>query len=204
MGLLACGTLLIASAAMAGVPHAGYSDAVTAATVQVSVYSCPAGDGLGLDGCYAFPAGTPGNSDVNATITATIVDTNGDPVFLYPATDMWLESNVKGFPYCAGGTNADQDTDINGDTTFTNAMFAGGSGSGAIVIVNGSVINAPLNILFNSPDINGDLVVNLTDVILFAGDYYGAYNYRSDFYWDGNLNLSDIVILAVHNTHVCP
>ncbi|MFH1843139.1 MAG: hypothetical protein ABIF77_08005 [bacterium] len=200
MGLLVCGTLLIASAAVAGIPDQDCSSAVTAAAQQVSVYSCPQGDGNPINGCMAYP----GVTNVDATITANLCDINGDPVFLYPASDIWLESATKGFTYCAGGTNADADTDINGDTTFSNTLFAGFSGSGAVVVVNGTVINAPLDILFNSPDIDGSLVVNLTDVILFAQDYYGAYNYRSDFYWDGNLNLSDIVILAVHNTHVCP
>jgi len=203
MGLLVCGTLLIASAAGAGIPDQDCSNAVTAATEQVSVYSCPLGDGLPLNGCMAYP----GETDVNATITANLCDINGDPVFLYPASDVWLESNdlsKAGFTYCAGGTNADADSDINGDTTFSGTLFAGYSGEGAKVLVNGTVINAPLDIKFNSPDINGDLLVNLTDVILFATDYYGVYNYRSDFYWDGNLNLSDIVILAVHNTHDCP
>lgn len=200
MGLLVCGTLLIASAAGAGIPDQDESDAVTAATEQVSVYSCPLGDGLPINGCMAYP----GVTDVDATITATLRDINGDPVFLYPASDVWLESDTKGFAYCAGGTNADGDSDINGETTFSNTLFAGFSGAGAVVVVNGEVINAPLDMLFNSPDIDGNLVVNLTDVILFAQAYYGTYDYAADFYWDGNLNLSDIVILAVHNTHDCP
>jgi len=203
MGLLICGTMLIASAAGAGIPDLDCSNAVTAAVEQVSVCSCPQGDGFSLANCMTYPA----HPDQDATITANLCDINGDPVLLYPASDIWLESGdltKAGIVFCAGGTNADNDTDINGDTTFSNTLFAGYSGAGALVVVNGSIINAPLDILFNSPDINGDLIVNLTDVILFAQDYYTGYNYRSDFYWDGNLNLSDIVLLAVHNTHDCP
>ena len=44
----------------------------------------------------------------------------------------------------------------------------------------------------------------LTDVVLFAPVYYGAYDYCADFYWDGVVNLSDLVILAQHMNHACP
>ena len=49
---------------------------------------------------------------------------------------------------------------------------------------------------FNSPDINGDLEVDLIDVVLFTQDFYNAYNYRSDFNWDGIVDLGDVVALA--------
>jgi hypothetical protein len=71
-------------------------------------------------------------------------------------------------------------------------------------VINGQAINAPIDMLFNSPDINCDKVVNLTDVVLFANNYYGTYDYRSDFYWDGVLNLSDIVLLAQNMQAECP
>lgn len=50
----------------------------------------------------------------------------------------------------------------------------------------------------NSPDINGDLVVNLTDTILFAADAQAGapYNYRSDFDWSGIVNLSDTAVFT--------
>jgi hypothetical protein len=41
-------------------------------------------------------------------------------------------------------------------------------------------------------------------VVLFAGAYYGAYDYCADFYWDGILNLSDIVVLAQNMGQTCP
>jgi hypothetical protein len=60
--------------------------------------------------------------------------------------------------------------------------------------------NQQLDILegvyFNSPDINGDLSVNLSDVPDFAADFFGDYDYRSDFNWDNVVNLSDIVFMA--------
>ena len=51
--------------------------------------------------------------------------------------------------------------------------------------------------LVNSPDLNGDLLVNLADLSLFAQDYFGPYNYRSDLRWDGDLDLGDLVVFAV-------
>ncbi len=51
---------------------------------------------------------------------------------------------------------------------------------------------------FNSPDINGDLAVDLSDVPLFVADYFslGTYEYRSDFNWDQTVNLTDVVVLT--------
>lgn len=57
---------------------------------------------------------------------------------------------------------------------------------------------------FNSPDINGDLHINLSDVSLFAADIYRSYDYRSDFNWDGAVNLSDIVFMATGLGASCP
>ncbi len=51
-------------------------------------------------------------------------------------------------------------------------------------------------VYFNSPDINGDLQVNLMDIPLFALDFFAGYDYRSDFNWDGVINLLDIEIMA--------
>jgi hypothetical protein len=53
-----------------------------------------------------------------------------------------------------------------------------------------------VDLYINSPDINGDLVVNLTDYTLFSVDYNGSYNYRSDFNFDGYVNMGDLTILA--------
>ncbi len=47
-------------------------------------------------------------------------------------------------------------------------------------------------IFANSPDINSDLSVNLIDLGLFTADFFGDYNFRSDFFWDGVLKLSDV------------
>jgi hypothetical protein len=202
MGLLVCGLVLgLVSFAWAGVPDPDMSTASTAAGQRVSVMVVPDGNGFALNAAMAYP----GVTGVNATITVTVRDINGDPIFLFPASDIWLESESKALTVCPGGSNADQDTDINGETTFTNPLFAGCQGTGVVVVINSQALTQPaLDMIFNSPDINCDRKVDLTDVVLFAQDYYGAYNYRSDFYWDGVLNLSDIVLLAQNLQTECP
>ena len=56
---------------------------------------------------------------------------------------------------------------------------------------------------FNSADINGDLSVNLTDIVAFSQAMTGGYAYYADFNNDGSLNLSDIVRLAGGNGVSC-
>lgn len=54
----------------------------------------------------------------------------------------------------------------------------------------------PIELYINSPDINGDLVVNMTDYSLFATDYNGTYNFRSDFNYDNLVNVGDLTIFS--------
>lgn len=50
----------------------------------------------------------------------------------------------------------------------------------------------------NSPDMSGDCLVNLFDIALFSGAFFGTYSHCADFNMDGVLDLSDISILAQH------
>jgi hypothetical protein len=202
MGLLIGGLIVgLATAAWAGIPDPNESYATTVAGVQVSILNSPGGTGSPINSCYGFGVGPT----VDATIEVWVRDAFGDPIYLYPFSDIWLETASKAMVLCPGGSVADQSTDINGYTTFSGAMFAGCCGSGMIVMINGTALAQPaLNMLVNSPDMNCDLTVNLTDVVLFAGAYYGAYDYCADFYWDGILNLSDIVVLAQNVGQACP
>jgi hypothetical protein len=197
---------LLAPAARGGIPDLNLSTATMAAPGWgVSVYTLPNGGGTGLGECY-----TTGGVAIDAIITLTLLDSNADPIYLYPACDMWLETSLGGLKLCPGGSCADGGTDHDGVTRFSNPLFGGGysdplAGERCIVIINGEALASPgFDIQFNSPDINGDLVVNLTDVVIFASDYYGAYEYRSDFYFDGFVNLSDIVLLAQGMGAECP
>ena len=80
------------------------------------------------------------------------------------------------------------------------------AGDRAVVCVGGDPLYLqPLDIRFNSPDIDGNLVVDLSDTVLYSGDILsGGYAYRSDFYFDQRLNLSDTVIYAGAVGKTCP
>lgn len=60
-----------------------------------------------------------------------------------------------------------------------------------------------IDLYINSPDINGDLVVNNSDAGIFTQDMYGAYNYRSDFNFDGVVNMSDAGIFSAALSATC-
>lgn len=176
----------------------------------VSVLVRPDGGGWPLAEAMLF-----GGTRTNATITLTVVDGAGTPVIGFPAEGLYLVgSGCDPFTclnVCGSGSIADGSTNALGQTTFSGPLWAGGSNVGAGVMIDTIPLpESPLLIQggdllqFNGPDINGDLAVNLVDVSLFAGDYFGSYDYRSDFYWDGVVNLTDISILAQSLGASCP
>ena len=132
----------------------------------------------------------------------------GDAIANFPFEDMWLESADGGVVSCHWwGMIADQNTDINGMTMWANPPIAGGHSQGPVIVfVNGSPLlsNSGLPLEFISPDINGDLVVNLQDLSILAPDYYSGYSFRSDLNGDGDINLSDIYIFSQHLGAQCP
>jgi hypothetical protein len=107
---------------------------------------------------------------------------------------------------------ADRVTDANGSTEFTGVIAGGGwsAGGGSVgewtaLQVDGGVIPPRVDLAYVSPDINGDLRVDLADVAEFALDFHTPQlEFRSDFNADGIENLSDIGILAVHLGEACP
>jgi hypothetical protein len=50
----------------------------------------------------------------------------------------------------------------------------------------------------NSPDVNGDLEVDLSDIAMFAQIGFDTYDYRVDFCWDGEIDLCDVVQFVAH------
>jgi hypothetical protein len=72
--------------------------------------------------------------------------------------------------------------------------------------VNGTaLVGSDLDILFNSADINGDLVNTLSDTVAFVNVYTGTvYDYSADFSYDGIINLSDLVLYAGGLNVACP
>ena len=207
MGIF-CATLILGSAtfAMAGVPDLQLSIATGPAQACV-LYNLPNGNGSSFDNAVAVV----GFATVDATINLTLNDGLGVPINQFPFEDMWIESSDGGLVACTGGTTADQSTDAAG-LTFWNAPLAAGGQTAStadltIVMINGAALtsNGGLPIAHNSADINGDGQVNLSDVQLFAADFYDVvYNFKSDLAFDAAVNLSDIVPLAQAMGGTCP
>jgi hypothetical protein len=108
---------------------------------------------------------------------------------------------------CIGGYTADFSTDVAGYTEFNNPKFAGGQSWGQTrVVVNGNGLSNTVDVSFNSPDIDGDGVVNLIDLQTFTADYFdsGNYHYRSDLFYDNILNLIDIPEMSQYYGSSCP
>ena len=146
-------------------------------------------------------ARTADGTVVDATIHLTIITfCNGEePVVGFPAEDMWLESIGGGMVPCLGGTIADYATDLDGHTQWSLPLMAGGWDEGNCrVMVSGMALGNPggLTLNFNSPDIDGNRVVNLTDLVFFSQDFWGGYAFRSDLVRDGVINLSDVAVYA--------
>jgi hypothetical protein len=89
---------------------------------------------------------------------------------------------------------------------WVNPLRAGNScDSPTGVVVAGSfLVSGDLNLAHNSPDLNGDGVVNLSDLSIFADDYYGGYMFRSDFHYDGSIDLNDLAKFASSWNAACP
>jgi hypothetical protein len=74
---------------------------------------------------------------------------------------------------CVGGATSDASTDVDGMTQFQNALQAGGASlADTRVLINGNAIPGDLPVSYNSSDIDGSGAVNLTDVQIFAGDFF--------------------------------
>lgn len=194
--------ILVMGVAMATAAEAQNLYCCTASTaaptgVAPVLYNLPNGGGA----AFTLAGSTAGV--VDATITLTVRTDDCVPLANLTASDMWLEKEVVAgtgnFVACMSGTIADANTNAEGVTTWTAPLRAGGwSTSRTLVVINGSPLieSAPLNLRHNSADLNGDNVANLADIPLFAGDYFGPYAFRSDLWFDGAVNLSDIPRLA--------
>ena len=168
----------------------------------LTLFVVPDGSGDSFD-----QARLPNGSTEDATITVLIVDFNWVPIANFPAEDIWLESEDSGLIPCIGGSIADANTDADGRTQWRNPLLGGGHSQAlTVVLVNGALLEltSGVRLSLNSPDLNGDRSVNLTDVQLFTVDFYSGENFRSDFYRDGIVNLSDLAMLAPAVGAACP
>jgi len=158
---------------------------------------CPQGDGSTL-------------ADGGNEICVTVKDANGAPIVGMIGTDFWL-TGCNNLCLCggSGSSNADQATDVNGQTTFSGGIAAGGCDTGLYVVVQGVVIGCPptcLTIAVRSPDLSCDLIVNLVDFSLFAPSFPSppkAYVACKDYDCNGLINLIDFSIFAQHWQHSC-
>ena len=197
--VLVTGLILgLAGLAWAGVPDPGQSEV---STPGGAVTITPAGNGQSL-----ADRGTP--------VTVTIRDANGLAIAAYPAQDIWLDDAGSGdINLCQGGSLADDDTDVNGVTTISGLIAGGGytqagmsvyvSGVALTVAVDDETGSTILNIDVNSPDLNGDREVSLSDISLFTSDLTVP-QFRSDFNHDGTVNLSDLSLFATWIGETCP
>lgn len=203
---------LAPASARAGIPPLFWQEVSTAETAapagtQPVLYNVPDGSGASFTQARII-----NGVIVNATITLHMRDDGLNPIVGVPAVDMWLEkeivANTGNFVPCLGGTLADGPTDVDGVARWTQPLRAGGwSTSRTLVVVWGSALatNTGLVLRHNSPDLNGDLVVDLADVPLFAADFMNRSNaFRSDLHFDGVVNLSDIAPLASALGRGCP
>jgi hypothetical protein len=213
MGLLVC-TLFVcaATAAVADVPDLELSQATfdagnPPAGVTLVLWNLPGATG----NPFTDARGDDGN-DYDATIQLLLRNADNQPIPDFPQEDMWIlptPDAAGNFFACTNGTIADNDTDDAGRTQWQLPMNAGGFTDLAADItqcyISGAALVGPgLALGYNSCDLTGDGNVNLSDIGLFSQDFYGAYNFRSDFIFDGILNLSDIGLLAQGNGSGCP
>jgi hypothetical protein len=205
MGFAVC-ALIVGSAAfaVAGVPDLQTSTASRAYTGNetLSVYCLPNGNGQPFTNGFL-----PGGAIQDATITLIVRDGLGVPLENFPLQDLWIASADDGMVPCGGNATANQNTDVDGVTFWTNPLFAGGQSSALVVVyINGDALtsNNGLPVSFNSADINGDGTVNLTDGGFFTQILYGAYSYDADYNYDGTVNVSDAGFMANGLGATCP
>lgn len=173
---------------------------------QVSVFCVPDGSGDSLTAAQLFG----GVQRVDATLTVNLVNEDNCQPWILPAEEVWLGSTSGYLANCLLGTIADDSTIPDGQTTFSGTLATGGYMGPSpfdqlCVIVNGVAVGAQVpNVRINSADINGNGAVDLSDVVVFSQDILGAYDYRSDFVWDGVINLKDVVKLAAAWGSDCP
>ncbi|MGH8596534.1 MAG: hypothetical protein ACREXT_07745 [Gammaproteobacteria bacterium] len=167
------------------------------------IFACPQSDGDLL-------------STAGLTISVTVLDNVSAPVVGVPAADIWLIGCSDLLNLCggSGAINASAATDVNGQTTITGDIAAGGCDLGGVrVVVQGVVIGAGVCadpcvlIKVKSADINASLLVNLVDFATFGAGYTSppkVYNECIDFTSPfGTVTLPDFAKYGSHNNHTC-
>jgi hypothetical protein len=213
--------LLFATSVFAGDVDDCFSNAgVSCENMQVTV--CPAGD---FEYIYA---GCGGLTDY---IWIQAMDSDSLPIPGIPWTDYWLNAcnPLTQLCICVSPIAADSLTGLNGKTTFSGRIRAGGCAleQGIWWAIQGKPILAKpcdtdklcLDIVIKSPDLTGgptggpDCILNLSDLIPF-GKAYNTYpgfpptptkewNACCDYNDDNLCNLSDFAYWGTHYLHKC-
>lgn len=145
-------------------------------------------------------------AEQGVVVWVQVRDTEDLPIPNFPYQDMWLDDNGDlSLSLCQDGAVADGNTDASGTTTISGALFAGGyTPAGTKVWIQGTpVFGDALGLRLVSPDINGDLVVDVLDLVRF-GAAFGTPDAAADFDADGGVGLVDFGILGVHYGDHCP
>lgn len=202
---LAAAALLTVQVASVETVSSGVVDACNSAASGAAgvIFACPQSDGDGL--------GAAG-----LTISVTVRDALNAPVAGVPAADIWLIGCNDLIALCggSGAISAAAATDVNGQTTITGDIAAGGCDLGGVrvvvqgVVVGGGVCADPcVAVKVKSADINGNLIVNLVDFSTFGAGYASPpkpYNECIDFAAPfGTVSLTDFAKYGTHNAHVC-
>jgi hypothetical protein len=181
---------------------------VSCSGMRVSI--CPRGDFEYIkDGC--------GNG--TDYIEVFIRDMGGTGIAGIPWTDYWMDACDPQYQLglCVQHFVADSLTDVNGRTTFSGRISAGGCipDGGIYIAYAGMTLLDPqciypicLDVVLVSPDINADSFVNLSDLSFFGESYnkqVGEVGYDTccDFNDDGWCNLSDFSYIGQHYQHRC-
>jgi hypothetical protein len=203
--------LSLAAAALLGLTIAGVDTAnsgnvdpcnsLTSSPAGV-IFACPQGDGDALN-------------ILGLTITVTVRDDVNAAIPGVPATDMWLISCNDLLNLCNGSSaiTASAATDVNGVSTFTGDIAAGGCDNGGVrVVVQGIVIGAGIcadpcvAVKVRSADFNASGVA--TDAIDFGFFTSGypvdpAINDCRDFDNNNKVDVVDFAKYTGHYNHSC-
>ena len=163
--------------------------------------------------CYfACPQGDTGSLRSAGFYFSFLIRNNlASPMGGIPASDFWLIDcdPLRDLALCAGSasSNADSSTNENGRTTMSQtSIAAGGCAQGLAPVVQGYVLEQPgsctpycFDVKVRSCDMNGDLLMSLVDLSIFAGYYPPQpYNTCGDFDCNGAVALSDLSRFAFH------
>lgn len=131
---------------------------------------------------------------------------SGAPAAGIPRQEMVLSKS--GLFACPGGTIADTHTDIQGRTSCTGVLSAGGCVTSLRLFVDGFEMTV-LAIRTNSPDLDADGVVDAGDLAALAplvgsqiGD--GTYTICADWNEDGAIDASEVAAMASFLSGQCP